>query len=92
VKGVKPRSGHDACVRLGLEPVANIYNTFANFVVSMSPLEMARCKKARLLVNQTKVIRLFRKPEAGAGAQAGERAVGREGVPAAGHGLATGTA
>jgi hypothetical protein len=49
------------CEDAGLLPVATIYNTYPHFVVTMGPLEMQRCKNARLMVNQTKVIHVFEK-------------------------------
>ncbi len=42
-----------------LTPIATIYNTYANFIMTMSPMEMSRAKKARLMVNQTKIIHVF---------------------------------
>jgi len=44
-----------------LVPEDTIYNTYPNFVTTMGALEMARCKNARLLCNQVKIINVFKR-------------------------------
>jgi hypothetical protein len=45
----------------GYRPRATIYNHYPHAVVSMNAVQMARCKKARLLVNECKIIQVFEK-------------------------------
>jgi len=46
---------------VGLKLKTIVYNNYANFVVTMNAMEMARAKKTRTLVNGMKVIQVFTK-------------------------------
>lgn len=53
----------ESATAVGFQPVATIYNPYANFVATMDSRTMARQKKNRLISNATKIIHVLSKPE-----------------------------
>jgi hypothetical protein len=50
-----------AALSLGLIPAGTIYNTYPNFVVTMTPMMMNQAKKARMMVSEMKIINVFQR-------------------------------
>lgn len=48
----------------GLSLASCVYNAYPNYVVTMGPAEMYRCKRGRVLVNEMKVVGVFIRKDA----------------------------